>query len=337
MAEARTIELVEIDGVEVTILVENTTDNLSSTPPFVENELTRLQRRGADLVAGDRLCCAAHGLACLVTVQRGDRARTLLFDSGPDGEILATNVQRLGIDLGAVEAVVLSHGHWDHGGGMLRALDLVKVAGGPTGLPFFGHPDMFHQRASKRHDGTFRLLEDVPSTHALTMHGADPVITTEPALALDGQVFVSGEIPRVTSFETGLPGQHRRTSDQADWEPDELIADERFLAVHVRGQGLVVLSACSHAGLINVLTHVSEVFPDVPVHTIMGGLHLAGSNERRIPETIEHLVGFSPSTIAAGHCTGWRAIAALLEAFGDRRVVPLSVGKRFTIAAMPPA
>ncbi len=319
----------EVDSAEILILVDNVTDNLSSAPKFVETEMTRLGRRGINLIAGDCLCCAAHGLSCLVTVTIGAEKRTLLFDSGPDPLVFSTNVQRLGVDLGPVEAIVLSHGHWDHGGGMIRALDLIRASNGGREILYYAHPGMFRQRASKLPDGRFRLMEDVPSVHALTMHGARVINTTEPQAPLAGAVFVSGEIPRVTPFETGLPGQHRRTDDGTGWEPDELLMDERFVAFNVRGKGLVVLSACSHAGVINVLTHARTSFPNTKLHAIMGGLHLSGTNERVIPATVTALGDFGLTTIAAGHCTGWRAMTALANAFGDQTLTPLAVGKRF--------
>jgi 7,8-dihydropterin-6-yl-methyl-4-(beta-D-ribofuranosyl)aminobenzene 5'-phosphate synthase len=137
---------------------------------------------------------------------------------------------------------------------------------------------------------------------------------------------VSGEIPRVTAFETGMQGQHRLTDDGAEWVPDPLIMEERFVAVHVQGKGVVVLTACSHAGVVNVLTHARDCFPDRPLHAVMGGLHLSGSNEQIIPDTVEALRAFGLRTIAAAHCTGWRAVAALSAAFGEA-VVPSSVGK----------
>lgn len=314
-------QLIEADSVEVLILVDNATDNLSSTPRFVETELSRLARRGVGLVAGDCLCCAAHGLSCLITVRRGDESRTLLFDTGPEAEVFARNVQRLGANLGEVDAIVLSHGHWDHGGGMLRALDLIRGASGRREVPYYAHPDMFRRRASKLPDGTLRLMEDVPQPRALAIHGARVIQTTEPQHPLDGYFYVSGEIPRVTAYEQGLPGQHRLTEEGDAWEPDELLMDERFVAVNVKGKGLVVFSACSHAGIVNVLTHARQEFTDVPLHAAMGGLHLSGTNERIIPETVRDLGTFGLTTIAAGHCTGWRAMAALMNAFGDERLV----------------
>jgi 7,8-dihydropterin-6-yl-methyl-4-(beta-D-ribofuranosyl)aminobenzene 5'-phosphate synthase len=102
------------------------------------------------------------------------------------------------------------------------------------------------------------------------------------------------------------------------------------VAVNVRGKGLVVLTACSHAGVINVLNHARESFPDVKLHCVLGGLHLSGTNERVIPQTVEALKGFDLDVVAAGHCTGWRAMAALTNVFGDKKLTPLAVGKRLS-------
>ncbi len=129
---------------------------------------------------------------------------------------------------------------------------------------------------------------------------------------------------------SGLPGQHRRTEDGKGWELDELLMDERFVAVHVRGKGLVVLTACSHAGVVNVLEHARECFPGVKLHAVLGGLHLSGINERVIPQTVDALKGFDLDVIAAGHCTGWRAMTALANEFGDKKLTPLAVGKRLS-------
>jgi 7,8-dihydropterin-6-yl-methyl-4-(beta-D-ribofuranosyl)aminobenzene 5'-phosphate synthase len=164
----------------------------------------------------------------------------------------------------------------------------------------------------------------------LTANGAEVVSTREPQLLLDGMAYVSGEIPRVTAFEKGLPGQHRKTLDGNGWELDELVLDERFVAVNVARKGMVVFTACSHAGVINVLTHAKQLFPDVPLYAVVGGFHLTGSNEKIIPDTVEAMRAFNLAVIAPGHCTGWRAVNALANAFGDAKLAPLAVGKRYT-------
>ena len=316
------------DRVEILVLVDNTTDNLSSVPSNVENEWPRLRKRGMRELAGSCLCCGAHGLSCAVTAWRGDTSHTLLFDTGPEASVFERNVERLGFEMGTVDGIVLSHGHWDHCGAMVRALDMIRARNGGRSVPTYMHPDMYRSRAVKMKDGSMWPMEDVPTAAMLEERGARVMHSSEAQLILDNLFYISGEIPRVTAFETGLPGHHRRTKDGADWEPDPLLMDERFVAVHVKDKGVIVLTACSHAGIVNVMTHARDCFAGMPLHGVLGGFHLAGTNERVIPQTVDALRAFGLKSIAPAHCTGWRAVNALAATFGEA-IVPSTVGKIF--------
>jgi 7,8-dihydropterin-6-yl-methyl-4-(beta-D-ribofuranosyl)aminobenzene 5'-phosphate synthase len=105
-----------------------------------------------------------------------------------------------------------------------------------------------------------------------------------------------------------------------------------MLVVHVRDLGLIVFSACSHAGIVNVCIHTRNLFPDIPIYCVMGGLHLGGVMERIIPDTVEGLRPFRINHIITGHCTGWRALHALADAFGDA-VSQSAVGTKYTFDA----
>src|SRR5436190_11352422 len=179
------------DKVEIRILVDNATDMLSSNPPFVESEAANLARRGFKLNAYKCLCCAVHGLSCLVTVHRGDLRRTVLFDTGPEDYAFERNVTRLGVDLGAVESIVLSHGHADHAGAMLLALGMVRGRNGGRDVPFYAHPRMFMSRGVRQPNGNVRQMEDVPSLQDLKDFGAEVVLTPEPQAFLEGGFYVS--------------------------------------------------------------------------------------------------------------------------------------------------
>lgn len=318
-----------VDTLEITILVDNATDSLSSNPAFVETEFAFLRRHGMKWLSGKCLCCAAHGLSCLITAKTGDRSRTLLFDTGPDDWVFERNATRLSADLGAVEALVLSHGHWDHGGAMPRALQMITQSNGGRPVPVYLHPEMFALRAVRMKDGGLFPMEKVPAVEVLEGNGGTAVVTRDERTVLDGAFFVSGEIPRVTPFERGFPGQQRQKPD-GGWEKDEIMPDERYVSVHVAGKGQVVFTACSHAGLINVLKAARARFPEVPLYGVVGGFHLSGATEAIIPKTVEALGQFGLKLIAAGHCTGWRAIGALAAAHGEA-VVPSAVGKRYAI------
>jgi 7,8-dihydropterin-6-yl-methyl-4-(beta-D-ribofuranosyl)aminobenzene 5'-phosphate synthase len=189
---------------------------------------------------------------------------------------------------------------------------------------------MFGQRGSQRPDGVLIVQEPVANPERLAAAGASVRNTRDPQMVGGDVFYVSGEIPRVTRYETGLPGHVQRSADGRTWEPDPLIMDERFVSVHVKGKGQFVLSACSHAGIVNVLTHARETFPSAPLYGVMGGLHLSGSTEPIIPDTVADLKRFGLGMLAPGHCTGWRAMSVLAREFGEE-LVPSAVGKRYLI------
>jgi 7,8-dihydropterin-6-yl-methyl-4-(beta-D-ribofuranosyl)aminobenzene 5'-phosphate synthase len=322
---------IEVDALEILVLVDNVTDSLSSNPADVLPEWSVLLTGGKlRVLAGSNICCAHHGLALLLTATVGGDKRTLLFDAGPAAATFQRNADILGVDFSAIEAVVLSHGHWDHAGGLLAAVESIAQRRGRGRFTCYLHPGMFRQRATKRPDGQLYVNELVPDPAGLTAAGATVVTTRDPQSVADGAFYVSGEIPRVTSYEAGVPNHLTRSADDTTWEPDPLIMDERFVSVQVKGKGQFVFSACSHAGLINVLTHARATFPSVPLYGAMGGLHLSGINERVIPQTVEDLKKFGLKLLAPGHCTGWRALSRMAREFGDE-LVPSAVGKKYLI------
>ena len=319
-----------VERLDVQVLVDNVHDSLSTNPDFVLSEVKCLMDAGMEEESGEAICCAHFGLSLLLTAHDGDSARTLLFDGGPEGYAVNRNGERLKVDFGAVEGVVLSHGHFDHAGGLLQALELIRAANGGKEVPFHLHPGMFRKRGMKLPGGEVLPFKEIPTPEALRAKGAAPDVSGDSQLLLDGMFFLSGEIPRVTPYEQGFPAHVRRTENGEDWEPDPWIMDERFVAVHVKDKGLVVFTACSHAGVINVLTEARNRFPGVPVYAVMGGLHLSGPGpEKIIPETVRDLADFDPRWIIPCHCTGWRAVTALVNSFGEERVAPGAVGKRF--------
>ena len=334
-----------VDRIEVLVVVDNVTDSLSTNPNNVQTEWAGLLQSGRmQVLSGKATCCAHHGLSLLITAYIGSDKHTLLFDAGPEGATFLRNANILGVDLAEVDAVVLSHGHWDHAGGLISAIeDISKGKGeratgrqgdGVTGrrqaVDCYVHPGMFAERAFQKPDGELIRFELVPNVDELAQAGASVINTEEPQFIADGTFYLSGEIPRHTSYETGLPGHVRLASDGQGWEADPLIMDERFISINVKDKGQVVFTACSHAGVINVLTHAREVIREVELYGVIGGLHLSGATEKIMPQTIADLRQFDLQLIAPGHCTGWRALNAMSKVFGDE-LVPLAVGKRFSV------
>ena len=320
-----------VDTLVVDIAIDNVSDSYSSKPPHVSPEFNNVLQAGASALSGRTLCCAQLGLALVLTASVGPRHHTLLFDTGPEGALFLRNCRNLGVSLAHVEAIAISHGHWDHMGALLDTLD--HITQHTQGRPVSCHvnPGMFLERGARLTTGQIAPFERVPSPEALAAHGAQLVNSADPRGLLEHCFYLSGEIPRLSSFETGRPDHVCRMSAEEPWEPDPLIMDERYLAVHVRGKGLIVFSACSHAGIVNVLLHARATFPEIPLYGVLGGLHLAGAAmEQRIPETIAQLEPFQLQQIMPAHCTGWRALHALLNEFGESVVTPSAVGSRYT-------
>jgi 7,8-dihydropterin-6-yl-methyl-4-(beta-D-ribofuranosyl)aminobenzene 5'-phosphate synthase len=189
---------------------------------------------------------------------------------------------------------------------------------------------MFVERGVRLKDGRVVPFEKVPSIKAMTDLNAKIVNSSEQRNVLDDYFYVSGEIARTTTFEKGRQDHLCREAEDKPWVSDPLLMDERYLAARIRDKGLIIFSACSHAGIINVLRDAAKTFGDIPIYAVFGGLHLVGALEKIIPDTVENLKSFNLKQIVPAHCTGWRAVHALLNTFGESIVVPSAVGSRYT-------
>lgn len=325
--------LAPIDSLAVDVLTDDVSDNYVSKTLFAVSEFANVVRAGARTISGEALLCANLGYGLRLVSSAGGINHTLLFDTGPEGAIFLRNCANLGLRLGEIEAIAVSHGHWDHMGALPAAIGAIVKDGGRVTVHV--NPGMFNERAIRLSSGMIVPVAKVALPAELEQHGATVVNNGGERLLLDGHFYYSGEIPRVTAFEKGRTDHLCRSGPDAPWQPDPLLTDERMVVAKLRGRGLVVFSACSHAGIVNVCTEVRRLFPDIPIHSVMGGLHLGGVMEAIIPETVDGLRPFGIRHIITGHCTGWRALHALASAFGDA-VSQSAVGTTYTFIADDP-
>jgi 7,8-dihydropterin-6-yl-methyl-4-(beta-D-ribofuranosyl)aminobenzene 5'-phosphate synthase len=323
------IALEPVDEVVITTLMDNSYDALmGDTGPARRTPFARLPVVAAPQFADGRTASglvAEHGFSALVTTRRGNASHTVLFDTGVSPDGMANNFERLSLDVGAIEVVVLSHGHFDHAGGFPGLARLL----GRRGMPLTVHPLVWSRRRVAVPD---QHHWDMPtlSRSALEAEGLEVIDRRQPSLLLDGSVLITGEVDRTTDFEHGMPG-HEAWRD-GRWEPDPLILDEQALVVHVRGRGLVVLTGCGHAGAVNIARHAIRLTGVDRLHALLGGFHLSGpAFEPVIEPTVAAFTAMAPDLLVPAHCTGWKAqhrlAAALPAAF-----VPNAVGTSFTLA-----
>ena len=309
------VGLQPVDEVAITTLIDNTFDALLvsedgvARPPFgtglVEAPLFEGGRTSAGLLA-------EHGFSALVTVRRGATRSTVLFDTGVSPDGMATNAERLGVDLGDLQGVVLSHGHFDHAGGFSG----LASRRGRRGLPLVVHPAVWTRRRIAVPGAEPFELPTV-SAAALGREGFEVIERRQPSLLVDGAILITGEIDRTTEFERGMPPSHQAW-DGHGWHHDATVVDDQALVLQVRGRGRVVVTGCGHAGVVNIARHAMRLTGVDRLCALLGGFHLGGpAFEPIIDPTAAALGQLQPDLVVPGHCTGWRAQHVLARALPD--------------------
>jgi len=323
------IALAPVDRVEITTLYENLVDQTTPGGGAVE----RLTPKAGDKIVSTLLAeerrnpfVGGHGLSMLVRVSRDGRTRSLLFDAGGSPDGLVHNLDCLDLNPRDWNCIVLSHGHWDH---TLGLIGLHKRLG-RLSFPLTLHPDAYLKRAVVEPNGQIRRLQPL-SRQGLRDAGLELIETARPSFVVEGMALVTGQVARTNDFETGWPAHHAERDGAL--QPDPLICDDQGLVINLRGKGLVVLSGCGHAGIVNTVHHAQTMTGIQQVHAVIGGFHLGPTFfHDRIRRVVNALVALEPTIIAPAHCTGYRAAYAVYQQRPDA-FVQNTVGTRIALSA----
>lgn len=257
-----------------------------------------------------------HGLAMVVDCRWEDsHAARLLYDTGHSGDLLLRNMDEAGICPESIDLVFLSHCHRDHTGG-LRAL-LLETPSQPTVL---AHPAVRRPLYSTRRGIKYRGAD----TRTWDQLGPERLLLLSEATEIWPQIHVTGSIPRRSEFEK--PRRGAAVLQDGRLIPDD-DPDDMALVFELGAEGAVIVTGCSHAGIVNTVTHARDITGGSRIQAVLGGLHLVGADSEKISKTIRGLQELNPGQIHTGHCTGDRAESMMIEAFGEQ-LIPFSTGDR---------
>ncbi len=312
------IMLKPVDRVEILSIMDNSIDVLMAGTPIAKRAA-----RAPDAMSRPQLR-AEHGVAMLITTFSEGKEDKFLFDAGVTVDGALHNMDVLEVRPKELHALVVSHGHTDHTRGLIG---LFKRHGRRK-LPVVMHPDAFLERRNVRPDGheTYHIP---PVRKDLEAEGMEVIEERGPTILVEGKTMITGQIARTTPFEKGSPPHQAKIDDQ--WQPDPWIHDDQAMVINVKDKGLVVLTGCGHAGVVNTLLHAKNATGVFNIYAVIGGLHLTGKIfEPIISPTIQALKEINPKVIVPQHCTGWKATHEIAREFPEAFIAN-SVGTTFVL------
>lgn len=265
-----------------------------------------------------------HGVSFLVEGVSGGNKKIILVDVGQNSEALLSNMRIMGISPSVIDAIVLTHCHYDHTQGVTHILRET----GKKDVSVIAHPSIFRlhfvTQPYPRHVG----IMPGDSKEEIEKAGGSLSLTKDPLVIMPG-IMTTGEVKRETEFEEVRP--ELKTIENG-MVVDDLVLDDISVIANVKDKGLVIVTGCSHAGIINIANQTIEVTGGNKIEGIIGGLHLVEASDTVIRRTVEELSKLNVAWISTGHCTGFKAQVELYLAFGER-FSPLHTGMQFELAS----
>jgi 7,8-dihydropterin-6-yl-methyl-4-(beta-D-ribofuranosyl)aminobenzene 5'-phosphate synthase len=320
MNENASVSLKTVDRIEITTLMDNYVDLLlPSTDTIIRPPLAKEGKINADTFL------AEHGFSVLVTVYQGENKHTILFDTGYTKVGVLHNMALLGVNIEEIEAIVLSHGHMDHTGTLHGILDKI-----PHTISLVLHPGIFqHPRYTRRPDGAKSIWPRTIVKDDLNEKNVDIIESETPVCLADDMIMVTGEVERTTPFEKGMPNALMEKNGELVQDP---IIDDQAIAMKLKGKGLVVISGCAHAGIVNTLMFAQKTTGEQKIHAVLGGFHLSGPFFEKFHDpTVDALKKIDPDVLMPMHCTGWKAIHRFQKEFPESFVLN-SVGSKVMLS-----
>jgi 7,8-dihydropterin-6-yl-methyl-4-(beta-D-ribofuranosyl)aminobenzene 5'-phosphate synthase len=303
------VTIPEAERIVVTVVTDNLAD---ATRPNV-----KIARRPAGVKSVlDGAMHAEHGLAYHVETVVGGQSHVFLFDFGTQATGIKRNLELLSLDFRKVEAMALSHDHWDHQAAFVELLQ-AKRAELAKGLPFFIGEGFFIGTYAKRPTGQIQTLS-VLSKEEVEGLGLVRIIEVSIPTPMVPGAYLTGRVEQVTDYEK-IPATF--LAKKGDQYVQEEFIGEQAVVMNAKGKGLVVLSACAHRGIVNTVKHAQKMTGIEKVHAIIGGFHLTGAKPEVIAKTIADVKGMRPDYIVPTHCTGFEAITAFAREMPDQFIL----------------
>jgi len=327
----------EIEKISITIVMDNSTDLLlknsahaSRTPLILENKLNLPPP------------VAEHGFSALVCITTMDNIQNqYLFDAGVTENGVIHNADLFGLDFSNIDGIILSHGHFDHFAGLVNILKRLSSQRSSSLVDVFVHPDAFLKRWLILPDGKKArmpsLNENLLKSLGASIHKSDRTVLLPNEKS--PSLLMTGQIPRKTHFEKGFPYQYAEDCNENDPSsknpnliPDPLVRDDQAIAINVKNKGLIILTGCGHAGVVNTLNYAKGITGIDKTYAIIGGFHLpadGGIYEEAMNPTIREIQNADPDYVIPCHCTGWKATNRIIDLMPDK-FIQSAVGTTFS-------